>query len=97
MASLPSSNLKRSSTEGGEVTTPGEGTYSYDEGAEVSLVAEAEEGYQFINWTGNVSTIIDTSDATTTITMSGDYSIVANFALAIRAWNDFRYSITERH
>jgi hypothetical protein len=73
-------DLNISSTEGGLVTTPGVGTFNYDEGTVVDLTAEAEEGYEFVNWTGDVDTIADANDATTTITMSGDYSITANFA-----------------
>ena len=68
-----------SSTAGGSVTTPGEGTLTYDEGTVVNLVAEAEEGYHFVNWTGDVGTIADGNDATTTITINGNYSITANF------------------
>jgi hypothetical protein len=45
----------------------------------VNLVAEAEEGYHFVNWTGNVDTIVNIGEASTTITMQGDYSITANF------------------
>ena len=72
--------LTISSTAGGSVTDPGEpGPYTYDEGEEVNLVAEAEEGYRFVNWTGDVDTIADDDDATTTITMNGDYEITANF------------------
>jgi len=41
--------LTISSTGGGGVTTPGEGTFTYDEGRDVNLVAEAEEGYRFVN------------------------------------------------
>jgi len=67
------------STEGGEVTEPGEGTFGYDEGTVVELVAEAEEGYWFVGWTGNIDTIDDVENAETTITMDGDYSITANF------------------
>jgi len=67
------------STAGGSVTTPGEDTFTYDEGTVVNLVAEAEEGYHFVNWTGNVDTIADVEEASTTITMQGDYSITANF------------------
>ena len=72
-------DLTISSSDGGSVSAPGEGTFTYDEGAVVSLVADAEEGYSFVNWTGNVSTIADVEDAETTITMNGDYSITANF------------------
>jgi hypothetical protein len=72
-------NLTVSSTEGGHVTTPEEGTFTYDEGTVVNLTAKAGEGYHFVNWTGDVGTVADVSDATTTITMNGNYSITANF------------------
>ena len=68
------------STTGGSVMTPGEGTSTYDEGTMVNLVAQPDEGYHFVNWTGDVGTIADVEDVSTTITMSGDYSITANFA-----------------
>jgi len=71
-----------SSTEGGDVTAPGEGTFAYDEGRDVELVAEAEEGYRFVNWTGDVDYITNVVDATTTITVEGDCSITANFVAA---------------
>jgi len=72
-------DLTISSTSGGNVTNPGEETFTYDEGTVVNLTAEAEEGYQFVNWTGNVSTIGNVAAASTNITMNGDYSITANF------------------
>jgi hypothetical protein len=80
-------NLTISSTEGGEVTTPGEGTFTYDEETAVNLTAEADEGYQFVNWTGNVSAIADVNAAATNITMNGHYSITANFAIATEIWD----------
>ena len=67
------------STEGGEVTSPGEGAFTYDEGDVVDLAAEPEEGYRFVNWTGDVSTIATVNDATTDIAIYSDYSITANF------------------
>ena len=71
-------NLTIASTAGGSVTNPGEaGPYTYDEGTVVNLVAEAD--YHFVSWTGDVSTIADVNDATTNITMNGDYAITANF------------------
>jgi uncharacterized repeat protein (TIGR02543 family) len=73
-------DLTISSTAGGTVTAPGEGTFTYDQGTEVNLVAQAEEGYRFINWTGNVDAIADVNASTTTITIDDDYSITANFA-----------------
>jgi len=74
-------HLTISSTEGGSVTTPGEGRYHYcaEQGDKVNLVATPDAGYQFDKWTGDVSTIADVNDATTTITVNGDYSITANF------------------
>ena len=72
-------DLTISSTVGGSVTTPGEGTRTYDEGTVVDLVAEAAEGYKFVNWTGAVGTIEDVDTAQTTITMNSSYSITANF------------------
>ena len=80
-----------SGTEGGEVTTPGEDTFTYNEGTVVNLVAKPDEGYQFVNWTGDVDTIANVNAAITTITMDGDYSILANFGLEIweiRDWYD---------
>ena len=76
---LLSYDLTTDSTAGGSVTTPGEDTFPYDCGTVVDLVAEAEEGYRFVNWTGDIATIADVEDATTTITMNDNYSVTANF------------------
>jgi hypothetical protein len=75
-------NLTINSTAGGNVTTPGEGTFTYNASEVVSLVATADSGYQFVNWTGDVGTIGDVDAASTNITMNGSYSITANFAVA---------------
>ena len=72
-------NLTTSSGAGGSIATPGEVTYPYDEGTVVDLVAEAEEGYQFVTWTGDVGTIEDVHAASTAVTMHGSYSVTANF------------------
>jgi hypothetical protein len=72
-------SLTTSSTPGGEVTTPGEGIFIHFAGTKTTLVAESDEGYRFVNWTGNVDTIADVNSAKTTITMDGSYSIIANF------------------
>ncbi len=68
-----------SSTVGGSVTTPGEGTFSYDGGMAVNLVATPDSGCRFVSWTGNVQAIGDVNGASATITMDDDYSVVANF------------------
>jgi hypothetical protein len=72
-------SLTISSTPGGSVTIPGEGTFTRAEGTVVDLVAILDEGYQFGEWTGDVGTIADVYAATTTITMDGNYSITASF------------------
>jgi hypothetical protein len=74
-------DLTISSTSGGSVTTPGEGTHTYDKGKVVNLVAQAEGGYHFVNWTGDVGTIANANATITSITMSSNYSITANFAV----------------
>ncbi len=78
--------LKISSTLGGSVTTPGEKTLFYYPGGDtvVDLVAEpSSSSWEFVNWTGDVSTITDVDAATTaiTITPNTDYEIVANFQI----------------
>ena len=72
-------NLTISSSDGGSVTVPGEGTYSYNADTVVSLEANPSNGYLFANWAGDVGTVEDVNDGSTTITMNGDYSIIANF------------------
>ena len=74
-------SLTISSTEGGSVTEPGEGVFPlYSEGRAVDLVATPDSGYRFDGWTGDVGTIADVEDATTTITINGSCVITANFA-----------------
>ena len=72
-------DLTVDSTDGGSVTTPGEGIFFHNSGTEVSLVAEPDEGYRFDSWTGDVDTIADVEDAETTITIGGNYEITASF------------------
>jgi len=72
-------DLTTTSTTGGSVTDPGEGTFTYEKGTVVDLEATPDAGYQFDSWTGDVGTIDDVDDATTTITMQDDYSITADF------------------
>ena len=66
-------------TAGGSVTMPGEGVFNCDMCVAVILLATPSSGYQFVNWTGDVDTIANVNDASTTITLNGDYSITANF------------------
>ena len=76
---IPQYALNITSTEGGNVTEPGEGTFTYYEGTVVDLLAVADTGYRFVNWTGDVGTMANANAADTTITINGNYTIQANF------------------
>jgi len=84
---VPTITLTITSTTGGAVVEPGEGTFTYYEGTEVNLVAEADEGYQFVNWCEGLGHIADVRAAATTIVMDKDYSINANFAIPTPVWD----------
>jgi len=71
--------LTISSASGGNVTTPGEGTFPYPGGTVVPLAAAPNDGYQFRSWTGDIEHMADPNAASTTITMNGNYAVVANF------------------
>jgi len=73
--------LTITSTDGGDVTAPGEGASNHTAGTVVNLTATPDAGYRFVKWTGNVGTIANVNAATTTINMTGNYAITANFAL----------------
>ena len=71
--------LTVSSTAGGSVTAPGEGTFDYDEGVMVDLVATPDFGHRFSGWTGDIDTIDDADAPQTTIFVDGRRSIIASF------------------
>ena len=54
------------------------GNVEYNDGTSVTLTANAATGFTFQNWTIDGSTV---SDASTTITMDQDHTVVANFTL----------------
>ena len=68
-------------TAGGTVT--GAGTYDY--GTSATLTATANEGYYFVNWTKNGTTVSTSTSYTVNVTGAADY--VANFSL-------YNYDIT---
>ena len=65
------------------MTQPGEGTFTYDWGKTVNLMAIPEAGATFVKWTGDVDTIADVHAAHTTITAYGNFSVTANFTAGI--------------
>jgi hypothetical protein len=79
----PTAQLGVFSSSGGSVTVPGEGVFSYPFGTEVSLVAEPDEGYRFVNWSGDVEAIADAAASSTTITMDSSYLVGAVFESAV--------------
>ena len=72
-------DLSVSSTAGGSVAVPGEGTFTYREGTVVTLQATPNEGYAFQAWTGDTGGIAELTSTSATLTMDSDHSIVANF------------------
>jgi hypothetical protein len=72
--------LAISSSRCGYVSGPGEGVFVYDKGTVVELVASGVGNSPFVEWIGDVSTVANVKDATTSITMHGDYAIKATFS-----------------
>jgi len=66
-------------TPGGSVISPGDGSFTYNAGTVVNLVAIPAIGYKFSKWSGNVDTIENINATSTKITINGDYYICANF------------------
>jgi uncharacterized repeat protein (TIGR02543 family) len=62
-------------TGSGGTTDPAPGTYTYDSGAQVSVKAMPNSGYQFSGWSGSVSGTTNPI----TITMDADKSVTASF------------------
>ncbi len=78
--STPTSyTLTVASTAGGAVNTPGGGNFTYNNGTLVNLVATPSNGYLFAAWTGDTGTISNVNNPATTITITNNYSITANF------------------
>jgi len=77
-------DLTTSSGWGGSVSTPGEGTYTYDHGTLASVAASADTGFHFVNWTGtavDAGKVANAGSASTSVTMDAAYAIQANFAI----------------
>jgi hypothetical protein len=76
----PVLEISISSTSGGTVTEPGEGSFMYDAGEVVPLTAVPEEDYEFISWSGDVWSVTDPESSVTDVTVGGNYTITANFS-----------------
>jgi hypothetical protein len=80
----PFLTLTIDSTEGGSVTAPGEGTFTYFSlqcCPLIRLVAAAQEDYRFVEWTstGAVAGDFDKKSPDTYILLGGDGSVMAHF------------------
>jgi hypothetical protein len=79
--------LTASTATGGSAILPGEGIFYYLYNTEVPIIAEAQQHYHFTNWSGTGVTYMQVADpysAATKITMLGNYTITANFAIETR-------------
>ncbi len=85
-------SLAISSTEGGQVSVPGEDVYNFSPGTIVNLEADAQDEYHFLNWSGSAvdaGKVADPNSATTTVIVDAHYTLVANF-LRTRIYVDSR-------
>ena len=83
LAELAQCNLTTSSTYGGSVTAPGEGTFAYDSNTPVAVEAASDDHYYFRKWTGtavDAGKVENVNSASTNVTVDGDYTLKANFA-----------------
>ena len=64
---------------GGSINSPEEEESYHEEEQAVVISAQADEGYAFDSWSGDVESIESISSATTEVVMNGDYVITANF------------------
>ena len=74
--------LTISSTTGGSVNTPGEGSFEYAHGNLVAIEAAADADYRFVSWTGtavDAGKVAEPLLANTSVTMDDNYSLQANF------------------
>ncbi|MDD5605563.1 MAG: hypothetical protein PHX29_06650, partial [Dehalococcoidales bacterium] len=61
---------------GNGTTEPAPGTHEYLEGTEVTITAIPADGHRFTGWTGDVA---EADSATTTITITANKTVTANF------------------
>jgi len=79
-------------TAGEGTTDPVPGVHDYDTGAEVSITAIPESGYEFIEWSGDISG----TENPVTLIMDSDKSVTANFELVEEEpfWKDWCFIAT---
>jgi hypothetical protein len=83
--SVSAGTLTTEAKPGGVVWEPGEGTFEYSDGTEITVIAVPDDGYQFAGWTGTAvqaGKVAEPDCASVTLTMDGDYTLIASFELA---------------
>ena len=75
--------LTVTSTEGGSISSEGG---NYQEGAELTITATPDEGYEFIGWNGS-----DSTSSTISLTLTANTTIEALFRAISTAYSS-RYS-----
>ena len=77
--SCPTYTLTMAVTGNGS-TTPSVGAHDYPQGTSVSITANAAQGWQFVNWTGDVA---NPNVASTAVTMGANKTVTANFTITV--------------
>ncbi|MDD5700857.1 MAG: InlB B-repeat-containing protein [Dehalococcoidales bacterium] len=72
-------DLTVNTSAGGTILQPGGITYTCNTGTIVPLKAVPIEGYRFDRWTGDIEEVANPTSAVTTITITRDTAITANF------------------
>ncbi|MDD5590837.1 MAG: InlB B-repeat-containing protein [Dehalococcoidales bacterium] len=72
---------------------PAAGSHEYNEGDVVTITATPAEGWQFDGWSGDVS---DSESAVTTVTVSSDKTVTANFSQAEPSWWKALHTVYDR-
>ncbi len=76
--------LSISASGGGSVSEPGQGSYFYSGETIVPLVAMPDDHHHLVSWTGtavDAGKVEDVNAISTTVTVDGDYTLQANFAI----------------
>lgn len=71
--------LNLSSTTGGDVIVPGEGTFEYQKGTYVDIRAISNENYSFVRWKGDDQAIENLNSNLTRIMVAKNLTIIAEF------------------
>ncbi len=90
-------SLTITSSTGGKVNSPGQGTFRFAPGATVTLTAAPIGGYHFLCWTGSAvdaERVADPNAAQTTVLVDAHYTLSANF-LRTRIYVDKRATGTK--